>query len=240
MILPDYRHKLNNAETLRGISPHTMKNNKADLRKQYAMVMHYSLIVSLILTICLLRFYPVVEYTRSSVYMVQEIIDIEQIEITRQQDRPPPPQRPPIVIEVPSDIVMDDLDFSWSELNIYDDAPPPRPEASIVDDDDDEHYFVAVEEMPEIIGGIASLAKNLQYPEVARRAGVQGMVYVRAYVDEEGIVQKMDIARGIGAGLDDAAMDAVSKVRFTPGKQRGVPKKVIVVVQVQFILHTQS
>jgi hypothetical protein len=103
MILPDYRHKLNNAETLRGISPHTMKNNKVDLRKQYATVMHYSLIVSLIITICLLRFYPVVEYIRSPVYLVQETIDIEQIEITRQQDRPPPPQRPPIVIEVPSE-----------------------------------------------------------------------------------------------------------------------------------------
>jgi len=99
---------------------------------------------------------------------------------------------------------------------------------------------MAVEQMPELFGGGASILQYLEYPELARRAGVEGTVYVLAYVDEEGIVQKVEIARGIGAGLDEAAMEAVSKVRFIPGTQRGVPRKVVVTVPVRFKLLTPS
>ncbi len=235
MILPDYRHKLNNAETLRGINPHKLKHSmKVDLRGQYKTIFHYSVIVSLIITICLFRFFPVLEYAESPIQLVQEIIDIEQIEITRQEDRPPPPQRPPIVIEVPSDITVDAPDFSWSELLVLEDAPRPRPQIDV--DDDSDRYFVAVEQMPELIGGIASIQKHIQYPVLARRAGIEGTVFVLAYVDEEGIVQKVELARGVGAGLDEAAMEAVLKARFKPGKQRGIPRKVIVTVPVKFTL----
>lgn len=240
MILPDYRHKLNNAETLRGINPHKMKHStKVDLRWQYKTVIHYSVIVSLIITISLFRFFPVLEYAESPIQLVQEIIEIDQVDITRQENRPPPPQRPPIVIEVPSDIVTDVLEFTWTDIEIFDNAPPPV-RLPVEDEEDTESYFVAVEQMPELIGGVASILEYLKYPELARRAGVEGTVYVLAYVDEEGIVQKVEIARGIGAGLDEAAMEAVSQVRFIPGMQRGVPRKVVVTVPVRFKLFTSS
>jgi len=35
-----------------------------------------------------------------------------------------------------------------------------------------------------------------------------------AYVDEESIVQKVEIAKGIGAGLDEDAMEAFMNARF--------------------------
>jgi periplasmic protein TonB len=236
MILPDYRHKLNDAETLRGITPHKLKDNIwVDIRKQYYWVMHYAVIVSLVSVILGFRFFPVFEIESSGLAGEQEIIDIEQIDITRQEERPPPPPRPPIVIESLTDTYLDDLDISWGELDLFDDALPPRPPPG--DDYDDEHYFVAVEQMPELIGGISSLLQNLRYPELARRAGIEGTVFVLAYVDETGIVQRVEVARGVGGGLDEAAMEAVSKARFTPGKQRGVPRRVVVTVPVRFSLH---
>jgi periplasmic protein TonB len=235
MILPDYRHKLNNAETLRGINPQKFKNNsKIDLHCQYKMVFHYSVIVTLIITICLFRYFPDYRLEQLPVESIQEIIDIEQIDITRQEDRPPPPQRPPVVLEVEGDGLLDDLDILWGDMDLYDDAPPPRPPAGHEDDGD--HYFVAVEQMPEIVGGIESIMRNLEYPELARRAGVEGVVFVIAYVDEEGIVQKVEIARGVGAGLDEAAMEAVAKARFIPGRQRGVPRKVVITIPIRFSL----
>jgi periplasmic protein TonB len=238
MILPDFRHKLNGAETLRKISVHKLKNDIwADLRKQYHWVLHYSVIASLILFILFFRYFPGFQPGQSHIETTQEVIDMEQIDITRQEDRPPPPQRPPVVLEVTSDGLLDDLDILWGDMDLYDDAPPPRPPAD--HDDDGDHYFVAVEQMPEIVGGIESIMRNLQYPELARRAGVEGVVFVIAYVDEEGIVQKVDIARGVGAGLDEAAMEAVSKARFIPGRQRGVPRKVVITVPIRFSLRTR-
>ena len=90
-------------------------------------------------------------------------------------------------------------------------------------------YFVAVEEMPEPIGGIAAIQKNIKYPEIAKRAGIEGRVYIQAFIDENGNVTRANVLKGIGAGCDEAAMNAIKKVKFIPGRQRGIPVKVQVV-----------
>ena len=75
-------------------------------------------------------------------------------------------------------------------------------------------FFTAVEEMPTPIGGINAIAQNVRYPEIAKRAGIEGR----------------------GAGCDQAAMEAIMQSRFTPGKQRGKPVKVQVTIPIQFKL----
>lgn len=235
MFIHNWRLRLNNSESLRGLSSKNIKKNpKTDLRGQYARVMHISIIISLSLMIIAFRFFPDFDLDNKIIVEDQEIIDIEEVEQTRQEDRPPPPPRPPIMIESPHSDMLDDIDFFTSELDFYEDVPPPAPPKG--DDDEHEQYFVAVEEMPEIIGGMQALARHLKYPELARRAGVEGTVFVLAFVDEEGIVRRTEIARGIGAGCDEAAAEAVMQARFTPGKQRGQPVRVRVMVPVRFSL----
>ncbi len=97
-------------------------------------------------------------------------------------------------------------------------------------------YFVAVESMPQIIGGVAALAKNIKYPEQAKVQGIEGRVFVKAYVDEKGNVKKAEIIKGIGYGCDEAALQAVRKLHFVPGTQRGKPVKVQVAIPVTFKL----
>jgi protein TonB len=97
-------------------------------------------------------------------------------------------------------------------------------------------YFVAVEEMPEPIGGIGAIQQLIEYPEIAKRAGVEGKVYVLAFVDENGNVTNVRLIKGIGAGCDEAALDAVRKTKFKPGKQRGTPVKVQVSIPIVFKL----
>lgn len=100
---------------------------------------------------------------------------------------------------------------------------PPRPDTVT---SGKEGYFVVVEEMPELIGGLASLTQHIQYPEEARRAGIEGRVYVQFIVNEEGNVETPKVIRGIGFGADEAALEAVKKAKFTPGLQRGQPVRV--------------
>jgi len=102
--------------------------------------------------------------------------------------------------------------------------------------DEQSIYFTTAEEMPEPVGGISEIQKNLIYPEIAKRAGVEGKVYVLAFVNEQGEVTKAQIIKGIGAGCDEAALNAVLKTRFTPGKQRGKPVKVQVSIPIIFKL----
>jgi len=113
-------------------------------------------------------------------------------------------------------------------------APPPPVEE---EEEIPVEFFVAVEQMPEPIGGIAAIQQKIIYPEIAKRAGVQGRVYVKAFVDEAGNVQKADVIKGIGAGCDEAAIAAVLKTKFKPGKQRGKPVRVQVSIPILFKLN---
>jgi RNA polymerase sigma factor (sigma-70 family) len=95
-------------------------------------------------------------------------------------------------------------------------------------------FFVAVEEMPELIGGIKGLQNKIVYPEIAKRVGVEGKVIVQAIVDENGKVVSVSTVKGIGSGCDEVAMDAVRNSKFVPGKQRGKNVKVQVTIPIVF------
>jgi len=97
-------------------------------------------------------------------------------------------------------------------------------------------YFVAVEQMPSPIGGIKAIQENIVYPEIAKRAGIEGRVFVKAYIDSTGTVTKTEILRGIGSGCDEAAMNAVKQIKFKPGIQRGKRVNVQVTVPILFKL----
>ncbi len=99
---------------------------------------------------------------------------------------------------------------------------------------EDSHVFVAVEEQPELIGGIKGIQSKIVYPEIAAKLGIEGKVFVQAIVDENGNVASVNTVKGIGSGCDEAAMNAVLKSKFIPGKQRGKPVKVQVTIPIVF------
>lgn len=104
------------------------------------------------------------------------------------------------------------------------------------DSSTDDGVYVIVEQMPELIGGLASIQSNLRYTELAKKAGVSGRVIVQFIVNERGEVTDPTIVRGIGSGLDEAALEAVRKAAFKPGMQRGEPVPVKISLPITFAL----
>ncbi|MFZ1520340.1 MAG: energy transducer TonB [Ignavibacteriaceae bacterium] len=102
--------------------------------------------------------------------------------------------------------------------------------------EDDSTYYIAVEEMPEPIGGIKAIMENVSYPKEAKENNIQGKVYVLAYINEEGIVEKTKIIQSVNALLDNAACDAVKNVKFTSAKQDGKTVKVEIAIPIVFKL----
>lgn len=100
----------------------------------------------------------------------------------------------------------------------------------------DEEVFVVVEQMPELIGGLASLQREITYPTIAKKAGIEGRVIVQFVVDEEGRPTDPVVVRGIGAGCDEEAVRAAMTTRFEPGRQRGKAVKVKMTLPVTFKL----
>jgi TonB family protein len=104
----------------------------------------------------------------------------------------------------------------------------------------EEMYFVSVENLPEPIGGMMAIQKKVVYPEIARRAGIQGTVYVEAFINERGEVDRAVVRKGIGSGCDEAAVAAVKQSKFRPGTQQGVPVKVRLAIPIRFRLADKS
>ena len=92
------------------------------------------------------------------------------------------------------------------------------------------------EQMPSPIGGIKAIQEKIRYPEIAKRAGIEGRVFVKAFINSTGTVSKTEIIRGIGGGCDEMAMHAVKNTKFTPGRQKGKPVNVQVTVPILFKL----
>jgi len=101
-------------------------------------------------------------------------------------------------------------------------------------------YSVAVENLPQPVGGIAAIQKQVAYPEIAKKAGIQGTVYVEAYVNESGKVVRTTIAKGVHPALDKAASDAIMKTKFVPGTQEGKPIKVRLAIPIRFRLDSMG
>jgi len=100
----------------------------------------------------------------------------------------------------------------------------------------DTDYFVMAEEMPTPVGGISAIASKVVYPEIAKRAGIEGRVFVKALIDTNGNVIETEVIKGLGAGIDESAQNAVKASKFTPGKIDGKPVKVQVTVPLLFKL----
>jgi len=97
-------------------------------------------------------------------------------------------------------------------------------------------FLAFAEVMPEPVGGLKALYQNIVYPDIAKKAGVQGKVFALAYVNEKGEVDDVKILKGIGAGCDEAAMDGIKKAKFSPGQNKGQSVKVKLSLTINFKL----
>jgi protein TonB len=205
------------------------KTDKANLRLQYPLFIQVGLVVAIGLLIAAFKADLTPESTFQVVEVQQEIVQMEEIQQTKQIEKPPPPPKPPVPVEVPDDEVLEnedlDLDVSLELDEEIVNLPPPPPPAE--EEEEEQEIFMIVEDMPELIGGLAAIQSKIRYPEIAKKAGVEGRVFVQFVVGVNGEVLDPVVVRGIGAGCDEEAIRAVSQAKFKPGRQRGkaVPVK---------------
>jgi len=217
------------------------KLDQANLRNRYPLFIEIGMLLSIGILLLAFRADFSTDQDFEITMQDQETVQMEEIQQTQQVDQPPPPPRPPV--EVPNDEVLqdDDLDLDAS-LDLDDpiiNTPPPPPAAPEEDVEiieEEPEIFVIVEEMPELIGGLSSIQQRIKYPEIAKKAGVEGRVTVQFVVNEQGNVVDPMVLRGIGAGCDEEAIRAVTEAKFKPGKQRGRPVRVLMSLPINFKL----
>ncbi len=101
---------------------------------------------------------------------------------------------------------------------------------------EDDVYYVVVEQQPAPIGGLQAIQEKIKYPAKAKNEGIEGRVFVKAYINENGEVDEVTLLKGIHHECDSVAMAAIKQTKFTPGMQRGEPVKVQVSIPIVFKL----
>ena len=62
-----------------------------------------------------------------------------------------------------------------------------------------------------------------QYTDEARKLGIEGEVLVSVVFPASGPVRVVSVVKGLGHGLDEAALRAAQQIRFKPALQNGTP-----------------
>ncbi len=168
--------------------------------------------------------------------------DVMEIPPTEQPPPPPPKIQQPEIIEVPDEEEIEedieiDLDVEITadtqiEEMVFEEAP---------EEEATDEIFMVVEDQPEPQGGMAAfyeyVGKNMKYPSQARRMGIEGKVFVQFVVDKDGSISQVQAIKGIGAGCDEEAVRVLREApKWKPGKQRGRPVRVRMVLPITFKL----
>lgn len=82
---------------------------------------------------------------------------------------------------------------------------------------------------PEVVSRV-----DPKFSDEARAEKFAGTVVIGLIVDTNGLPQRVHVVRGVGHGLDEKALEAVSQYRFKPAMEHGNPVPVRVNVEVNF------
>lgn len=219
------------------------KNPKADLQNWSSLFLNIGLVLSLVLVITAFewKFYDDASMVDLNA-PTEEFEDLMDIPQTEQPPPPPPKVQQPEIIEVPDEEEIEeeievDLDVEMTEETVIEDVvfeeAPEEEEA--------EEIFTIVEDQPTPNGGMAAfyqyVQKNLKYPAQARRMGIEGKVFVQFVVGKDGTLTEVKAVKGIGAGCDEEATRVIGGApKWNPGKQRGRPVKVRMILPITFKL----
>lgn len=91
------------------------------------------------------------------------------------------------------------------------------------------------EEAPEPINPIAP-----EYPDFAKNTGIQGLVYLEVDVFKDGSIGEIKVLKSLLSGphgLDQAAVNAVKRWKFQPGKNGGKPIDTRVIIPIEFTIN---
>ena len=205
-------------------------------------VMRWALMAALLIHVVFLPIVLIIDFAQEDVQPAEKpkVYVVQQVRFKppppkKQQDIPEPkakkvpipdptpdepePIRLPEEIEPEVDLPDTDVVFDIPE------GPPPSPEP----------------EGPIQVGGdvqppVKVSAPPPQYTEIARKARLQGVVIVQAIIDKEGTVTNVKVLKGLGMGLDQAAVDAIKKWKFDPATLHGKPVAVYYNLTVNFRL----
>ncbi len=221
------------------------KNVKSDLEKHKNTFLLTGYVLALAIVIVLFNWKStsggIEKIEVQSTEMEEEMVEITRMEEVKPPEPPPKPQITEII-----EIVEDEAEIE-NEMEVLDmeateeDEIIAEVEVEEEQEEQEEQIFMIAENPPQFPGGDLELrkfvAKNIKYPAIARENDITGTVYIRFVVTKTGVVDRVQLVRGVDPLLDKEAVRVVKTLpKWKPGKQRGVPVSVYYTMPIKFEL----
>jgi protein TonB len=229
---------------LRSYTDRRKKSEKADLENKKAIFFEIGLIIALSLAFFAFEWKS---YDNSTLVLdtPKNENPIEILPPITKIEKPEPKIEKPNLTLITVVDKIDDKDDEFDPFDKFDETKVNEPYIPVTKLPDPEpeidEIFIVVENEPMFVGGetarIDFLRKNIVYPQIAREAGIQGIVFTTFVIEKNGMVSDVKILRGIGGGCDEESLRVIKAMpRWNPGLQRGKAVRVQFNMPIKFTL----
>lgn len=226
--------------SLRQVVRRLLRQSRAAL-DTYSIRMSLGFAASLLLMVTLTRLplYPTPDFVGWGPPGSQERIQLTEVSTEVPEKEPPVREQ---ASDVPATV------HRTSQPESPEPAPSSeeeeRPSEATASDDSSRTFYAAQltalgsnGQRPQIIGGRGSFYLSIEYPEDARRKGIQGRVILDFIVDTEGRTKNIRVLQSLHPSCDSAAVAALERTRFVPGQHNGrkIPVRMRLPVRFQLV-----
>jgi len=140
----------------------------------------------------------------------------------------PTPDEPEPIVPIDTDVDDEILDDNLDDFIVGTPDAPPMPTGPVRD---------GIAGLKKPVYTISQLQRNAVYPELGKKARMQGIVILEVILKKDGTVGDCKVIGGLRAlGFPESAIRAAKRLKFEPGKLRGVPVDVIMVLTIHYKL----
>jgi len=224
------------------------KSPKADLENKKSLFLEIGLFVVMVIVLVAFE-WGTRDIDVQKLSFEGDIVTEEEI-INTEQEQQKPPEQPPVVTDVL--VIVDDKIQLTTDMDLFDTDVDEKSAFEIMafshtheEAGDEDIPFISVEEPAGFRykgkNGVDAfrmwIADHMKYPEVAVDNGIQGRVTMAFVVAADGRVVNVKVLRGVDPVLDKEAIRVIeSSPKWTPGKQRNKPVRILYTLQVIFNL----
>ena len=218
------------------------KNPEVDVQSKRVLLFEIGFALALLAVIGAFLYTPK-EYRIEKVALIEEVVEEEITEITRQDQKPPAaPRRTEItVITDVLSIVTNDEKISTNVdfAEFAEDVEIIQQVAVKEEVIEDDQPFVKVEQMPSFQGGDLMTFRNwvmqqVRFPQIAIENNISGRVLVSFVIEKDGRLTNIQVLQTPDSSLSDETIRVLkTSPKWTPGKQRNQSVRVKYTLPVQ-------
>jgi TonB family protein len=202
-----------------------MDKQRSNLKRMFMLHVRIGFLVTIVVFILGFIFMPEFE-TKYYEPKVRTIIKIDKVPDQLENIvEPIVPEKPkiPVAAETDEEAEAETIDRTtfiddYGKISDIDFEPPP---------------FVPYDVEPKLLN---SDKVKFEYPESVRILGIEGTVYLELWIDKEGNVRNVKLAKSLYSTLDKIAVQNAKNLKFSPAMQRDKPVAVRLSFPVTFKL----